>query len=271
LPPQVHLVIATRGEPPLPLARLRARGQLLEMGAEDLRFTHEEAAALLGQALGPNLNSEDLTLVEARTEGWAAGLQLATLVLRQHSREAIRAFSGNHRFVFDYLAGEVLAQLPEDRRAFLLDSCVLDRLSGALCDAVTQGRGGQGMLEELARAGLFLVPLDDERRWFRYHPLFAGMLRTQLERTQPERPALLHRRACAWCAQQGLVEDAVEHALAAADTDEAARLVEQIARPLIVRNQAQTLLRWLEALPADALAIRRLGTCASGRCCSRAT
>jgi LuxR family maltose regulon positive regulatory protein len=255
-PPQAHLVIATRGEPPLPLARMRARGQLVELGADDLRFTHEEAEALLIQALGRRPSGEDLTLVETRTEGWAAGLQLAALVLGQHSREAIQAFSGNHRFVFDYLAGEVLAQLPEDRRAFLLETCVLGQLSGALCDAVTQRQGGQSMLEELARAGLFLAPLDDQRRWFRYHPLFAGMLRTQLERTQPERPALLHRRACAWCAQSGLTEEAIEHALAAGDSDEAARLVEQIARPLIVRNQAHTLLRWMGALPGEALSVR---------------
>ena len=187
LPPGLLLVVSGRADPPLPLARLRARGQLAELRAAELRFTTEEAAALLGAAAGPVLPDTAVAALTARTEGWAAGLQLAALSLRGRTDAAgfVAAFSGSHRFVLDYLADEVLDGQPGQVRAFLLETSVLERLSGELCDAVTGRSGSQAMLHDIERAGLFLVPLDEVRGWWRYHHLFADLLRARLEQSSP--------------------------------------------------------------------------------------
>src|SRR5213076_1559139 len=206
-----------------------ARGQLAELRAADLRFTDEEAAALLGEAAGPGLPGTAVAALVARTEGWAAGLQLAGLSLRGHADAAgfAAAFTGSHRFVLDYLADEVLVGQPGPVRAFLLETSVLERLSGELCDAVTGRAGSQAMLQDIERAGLFLVPLDEVRGWWRYHHLFADLLRARLLAEQPGRAPALHRAAAAWCEEHDLADDAVRHALAAGDAAWAARLVER--------------------------------------------
>jgi LuxR family maltose regulon positive regulatory protein len=254
-PPGLAVVISGRADPPLPLARLRARGQLAELRAADLRFTAEEAAALLGETAGPGLPDAAAEALTARTEGWAAGLQLAALSLRGHADPAgfAAAFSGSHRFVLDYLADEVLDGQPEQVRAFLLETSVLEHLSGQLCDAVTGRPGGQAMLAGLERAGLFLVPLDEVRGWWRYHHLFADLLRARLQAEQPGRMVGLHRAAAAWCEEHDLADDAVRHALAAGDPAWAARLVERHVETLLGRSEGVTLRRWLSALPAQAV------------------
>ena len=253
LPPGLRLVLATRADPPLPLARLRARGQLAELRAADLRFTAEEAAALLREAVGPELPDAAVTALVARTEGWAAGLQLATLSLRGQADMAgfVEGFSGSHRYVLDYLTEEVLDRQPNQVRTFLLETSVLERLSGELCDAVTGRTDGQDLLEQLERANLFLVPLDEQRRWWRYHQLFADLLRARLAREQPERPPGLHQAAAAWSEQRGLVDDAVRHAMAAGDSLSAARVLERHLDELLLRGENATVERWLWALPAE--------------------
>src|SRR5579859_4909462 len=255
LPPGLAVVVSGRADPPLPLARLRARGQLAELHAADLRFTDQEAAALLGEAAGPGLPGPAVAALVARTEGWAAGLQLAGLSLRGHADPAgfAAAFSGSHRFVLDYLADEVLDRQPGPVRAFLLETSVLERLSGELCDAVTGGAGSQAMLEQVERAGLFLVPLDEVRGWWRYHHLFADLLRARLQAEQPGHVVVLHRKGAAWCEEHGLADDAVRHALAAGDPEWAARLVERHVETLLGRSEGVTLRRWLSALPAQAV------------------
>jgi LuxR family transcriptional regulator, maltose regulon positive regulatory protein len=255
LPPGLRVVVSGRADPPLPLARLRARGQLAELRAADLRFTGEEAAALLGAAAGPVLPDTAVAALTARTEGWAAGLQLAALSLRGQADAAgfVAAFSGSHRFVLDYLADEVLDGQPGQVRVFLLETSVLERLSGELCDAVTGRAGSQAMLAGIERAGLFLVPLDEVRGWWRYHHLFADLLRARLQAEQPGRVEALHRAAAAWCEEHDLADDAVRHALAAGETDWAARLVERHVEELLGRSEGATLRRWLSALPAEAV------------------
>jgi LuxR family transcriptional regulator, maltose regulon positive regulatory protein len=255
LPPGLLLVVSGRADPPLPLARLRARGQLAELRAAELRFTTEEAAALLGAAAGPVLPDAVVAALTARTEGWAAGLQLAALSLRGRTDAAgfVAAFSGSHRFVLDYLADEVLDGQPGPVRAFLLETSVLERLSGELCDAVTGRSGSQAMLDHIERAGLFLVPLDEVRGWWRYHHLFAGLLRARLEQEQPGRMQELHRAAAAWSDEHDLGDDAVRHALAAGDNAWAARLVERHVETLLRRSEGATLHRWLSALPAESI------------------
>ena len=228
-PAALRLVLASRADPPLGLARLRGRGQLAELRAAELRFTVEEAAALLRQAAGPALPEAAVAALTARTEGWVAGLQLASLSLRQHSDVAgfVATFSGSHRYVLDYLTEEVLEHQPDEVRSFLLETSVLERLSGALCDAVTGRPGGQAMLEQVERANLFLVPLDEVRGWWRYHQLFADLLRARLLEHQPGQAAQLHRKAAAWCEEHGLADDAVRHAVAAGEMIWAARLIER--------------------------------------------
>jgi LuxR family maltose regulon positive regulatory protein len=255
LPPGLRVVVSGRADPPLPLARLRARGQLAELRAADLRFTGEEAAALLGEAAGSGVPGTAAAALVARTEGWAAGLQLAGLSLRGHADAAgfVAEFSGSHRFVLDYLADEVLDGQTDQVRAFLLETSVLERMSGELCDAVTDGAGGQSMLEYIERAGLFLVPLDEVRGWWRYHHLFADLLRARLQAEQPGRVQALHRAAAAWCADHDLADDAVGHALAAGDATWAARLVERHVETLLGRSEGVTLRRWLSALPAESV------------------
>ncbi len=262
LPPGLLLVVSGRADPPLPLARLRARGQLAELRAAELRFSTEEAAALLGAAAGPVLPDTAVVALTARTEGWAAGLQLAALSLRGRTDAAgfVAAFSGSHRFVLDYLADEVLDGQPGHVRAFLLETSVLERLSGELCDAVTGRSGSQAMLHHIEQAGLFLVPLDEVRGWWRYHHLFADLLRARLEQERPGRVQELHRAAAAWSDEHDLADDAVRHALAAGDAAWAARLVERHVETLLGRSEGATLRRWLSALPGESVRDRpRLG------------
>src|SRR5499427_8461815 len=257
-PPGLWLILASRADPPLPLARLRARGQLAEPRADDLRFTLEETAAFLREATGRDLPTLLVATLQDLTEGWAAGVQLASLSLQGHADPAgfVATFAGSHRYVLDYLSEEVLARQPEEVVRFLLETSVLDRLCGPLCDAVTGRTGGQAMLEALERANLFLVPLDDERRWWRYHHLFASLLRTRLANEQPERVPELHRRAAAWHEEHGSADEAVQHALAAGEPNWAARLVERHVEGLLQRSEGATVRRWLSALPAASVRAR---------------
>ena len=252
LPPGLRLVLASRSDPPLPLARLRARGQLAELRAAELRFTAEEAAALLRKAVGAELPGAAVAALAARTEGWAAGLQLAALSLRGQADVAgfVAAFTGSHRYVLDYLTGEVLERQDEQVRTFLLETSVLERLSGPLCDAVTGRPGSQAVLEAIERAGLFLVPLDEVRGWWRYHHLFADLLRARLQAEQPGRVAQLHRNAAAWCEEHGLADGAVQHAMAAGEMNWAARLIERCFDTVYsLSGEAATIQQWLSALP----------------------
>jgi LuxR family maltose regulon positive regulatory protein len=258
LPPQAHLVIATRADPPLALSRLRGSGQLVELRATDLRFTQEEAPMFLNQVMGLELSSKDIAALETRTEGWVAGLQLAALSMRQsHDTQAfIDAFSGSHEYIMDYLTDEVLNQQPEETRSFLLQTSILDRLSGSLCDALTGQNNGHQTLESLRSANLFLLPLDDERRWYRYHHLMADLLRANLQEADPQLVPELHRRASLWYEQNGPMSEAIEHALQARDFERAAALIDQIAEETLMRSEVATLLSWVEALPADTVRAR---------------
>ena len=259
LPPGLLLVVSGRADPPLPLARLRARGQLAELRAAELRFTTDEAAALLGAVAGPVLPDTAVVTLTARTEGWAAGLQLAALSLRGRTDAAgfVAAFSGSHRFVLDYLADEVLDGQPGQVRTFLLETSVLERLSGELCDAVTGRSGSQAMLHHIEQAGLFLVPLDEVRGWWRYHHLFADLLRARLAQELPGRVQELHRAAAAWSDEHDLSDDAVRHALAAGDAAWAAQLIEQhFDATLYLSSEGATAQRWLAALPAELVQTR---------------
>jgi LuxR family maltose regulon positive regulatory protein len=259
LPAGLHLVLASRSDPPLALARLRARGQLTELRAADLRFTSEEAAVLLVEAAGLDLPETAVAALGARTEGWAAGLRLAALSLRGQTDVAgfVTTFSGSHRYVLDYLTEEVLERQPQQVRGFLLETSVLERLSGKLCDAVTGRTDGQSMLEAVEAAGLFLVPLDEVRGWWRYHHLFADLLRARLQQERPERVPELHRNAASWYEEHGLADDAVRHALGAGAMNWAARLIEQHFDALFyLRGEGTTVERWLSALPADLIRSR---------------
>jgi LuxR family transcriptional regulator, maltose regulon positive regulatory protein len=253
LPPQLHLVLASRADPPLPLARLRARGLLSELRERDLRFTPAEAAELLRAAVGPELPTAAVAALADRTEGWVAGLQLAALSLQGRTDIAafVAGFSGSHRYVLDYLAEEVLDRQPDHLVQFLLETSMLERLSGPLCEAVTGHTDSQQLLEQIERANLFLHPLDEVRGWWRYHHLFADLLRARLAREQPERLPGLHRAAAAWCEQHGLVDDAIRHALAAGEFAWVARLIEQHWDAMAWRSEDVTLRRWLQTLPAE--------------------
>ncbi len=258
LPDHLHLVIATRSDPPLPLARLRSRGQLSEVRAADLRFSPPEARQFLNRAMGLELTPADVEALEARTEGWIAGLQLAALSLRGMQERAevagfIEAFTGSNRFVIDYLADEVLARQPAEVRDFLLHTAVLDRLTGPLCDAVTGRSDGARTLEGLERGNLFLVPLDNQRSWYRYHHLFADVLRARLGAEAPEQVPALHQRASSWYAASGLAHDAVRHALAAEDFDRAAYLIEEAVPGQRRARQDAVLLAWVRSLPETVL------------------
>ena len=258
LPPQLRLVLASRADPPLPLARLRASGQLTELREADLRFTSAEAATLLRTAVGPGLPEAAVAALGDRTEGWVTGLQLAALSLRGQADVSafVEGFSGSHRYVLDYLTEEVLDRQPEPLRAFLLETSILERLSEPLCDAVTGRAGSQRLLERAERANLFLVPLDEERGWWRYHHLFADLLRVRLQRERPDRVEELHRAAAAWHEAHGLADEAIGHALAAGDGGWAARLIERQADARILRWEGATLRRWLAALPPELVGSR---------------
>lgn len=251
LPPQLHLVIATREDPPLPLARLRARGQLTEVRAADLRFSPVEAADFLNRAMGLNLSDDEVEALEARTEGWIAGLQLAALSMqgRADTTGFIQAFTGSHRFVLDYLAGEVLERQPEEVRNFLLQTAVLDRLCGPLCDAVMCREGSRALLEQMERGNLFVVPLDDQRQWHRYHHLFADVLLARLREAHPAQVSGLHRRAGTWFEQNGFPAEAIRHVVAAEDFDRAAGLIELAWSTMDLSYQSATWLGWVRALP----------------------
>jgi LuxR family maltose regulon positive regulatory protein len=260
LPPQVTLAMTTRADPPLPLPRLRARDELLEVRAADLRFTTPEAEAFLNEVMELQLDPALVAALEARTEGWAAGLQLAALSARTRDDVAgfVEAFSGSHRFILDYLVEEVLERQPEAVRAFLLDTSVLEHLSGGLCDALTGRTDGQAMLDRLERENLFLVALDDERRWYRYHHLFADALRARLAARHPGRVRELHDAAGRWLAENGMLADGVTHALAGGDHEHAADLVELALADQRRRRQDATLRVWAAALPGDVVRRRPL-------------
>ncbi len=279
-PPQMRLVIATREDPQLPLARLRGRGQMTELRAADLRFTPAEAAGFLNQVMALDLSAADIAALETRTEGWIAGLQLAALSLQglPDAADFIRSFTGSHHFVLDYLVEEVLSRQPASIQAFLLRTAILDRMCSPLCDAVLHGDGGrrptpagagqetagrltsgQTTLEYLERANLFIVPLDNERHWYRYHHLFADLLRQRLgQRLSPAEIAELHIRASQWYEDNGLGLEAFRHATAANDVERAERLMEGTGIPLHFRSAVNTILAWLASLPESVLDARPL-------------
>ena len=258
LPPQLHLVIASRADPALPLARLRARGELVEIRAADLRFTPEEAAAYLNGMMGLQLTAPDVTALEERTEGWIAALQLAALSMQGRDDVAgfIAGFTGDDRYIVDYLVEEVLQRQPGQVRDFLLHTSLLGRLNGPLCDAVTGQGGGKAMLEALDRGNLFLVALDDRRQWYRYHHLFADVLRARLAEESPDLVDVLHRRASDWFAENDERSEAIRHAVAGHHFARAAELVE-LAIPALLRDRQEATLRgWLELLPEEVLRVR---------------
>jgi LuxR family maltose regulon positive regulatory protein len=258
LPPRLHLIVTTRVDPPLPLARLRGRGNLTEVRAADLRFTGGEAAVFLNDLMRLDLSAADIAALDGRTEGWIAGLQLAALSMRDHHDTAgfIRTFAGDHRHVVDYLVEEVLHQQPDDIRRFLLQTSILDRLNGPLCDAVTGQQGSAGRLETLERGNFFLVPLDDQRRWYRYHHLFADVLLMHLQTELPGEVPALHRRASRWYDRNGTAADAIRHALLGGDAEHAAGLIERAVPAMRQRRQEATLRDWFQALPESVLSCR---------------
>lgn len=260
LPPRMHLVIATREDPRLPLARMRAKGQMAEIRAADLRFTPAETTEFLNRMMGLGLAAGDIAALETRTEGWITGLQLAAISMRGHDDASgfIRSFTGSHRFVLDFLVEEVLERQPESVQTFLLRTSILERLCGALCDAVLPGSSatGQATLEYLEHANLFIVSLDDERRWYRYHHLFAELLRQQQQQRKAASTAELHSLASQWYEDNGLEIDAFHHAAAANDIERAERLVEGKGMPLYFRGAMAPVLHWLESLPVPVLDAR---------------
>lgn len=264
LPPALHLVLLTREDPALPLARLRANNQMTEIRASELRFTPDEAASFLNQAMGLGLSRADIAALDERTEGWIVGLQLAGLSLRDRSDPShfIANLSGSHRHILGYLTEEVLNRQPEKIQQFLLQTSILDRLSGGVCDAVTESSDSQALLEQLCNANLFLMPLDDEQHWYRYHHLFADLLRARQNQYHKEQAAELHRRASHWYAEANheslrlderaaFASEAVQHALAARDYETAVELIETSAMSLIMQWYATTVSGWIQALPPE--------------------
>jgi LuxR family maltose regulon positive regulatory protein len=253
MPANLHLVLATRSDPELPLARLRARGDLVEMRSDDLRFEVIEVEHLLNDVLGLDLGDTDVQLLHRRTEGWAAGLYLAALSLadRRDAAAFIRTFAGDNRHIVDYLMAEVLDGQPAQMRSFLLRTSVLGRLSGALCDAMLQTSGSASVLETIERENLFVVPLDMSRRWYRYHHLFADLLRTELQRSEPDLVADLHRRAAAWFEAQGLIDEAVRHLVAAGDIVGSADLIAADWVNEYNGGGLSTVTGWLDLLPDE--------------------
>jgi LuxR family maltose regulon positive regulatory protein len=274
-PPQMHLLVSTRVDPPLPIARLRGRGKLTELRQNDLRFTLEETAEFLNEAMGLQLSTDEVAALASRTEGWIAGLQMAAVSLQGRDDAAgfVYAFAGSDRHVLDYLMEEALMRQPATVQTFLLQTSILDHLTGPLCDAIlsreaeelrsksdldtsalelpSPSASGQEILEYLEHNNLFVVPLDNKRRWYRYHHLFADLLQYRLHQTQPDLMPALHRQAGAWHEQNGLISEAIDHALAAGDPAWAARLIEQAAEPTLMRGEFATFLRWVEVLPAE--------------------
>jgi LuxR family maltose regulon positive regulatory protein len=252
MPSQMRLLLSGRADPLWPLARLRARGELTELRANDLRFTPSEVTTFLNTTMELGLSTEEIAALDGRTEGWIAGLQMAALAMRSQDASAfVRAFGSSHRFILDYLVEEVLDRQPVGTQDFLLATSVLERMSAPLCDAVTGRDDSRSILAQLEQANLFLIPLGDERRWYRYHHLFAELLRSRLGQIWPERVSGLHRRASEWHAQNDLVPEAVRHALAARDVEPAARLIAENALALIYHGELATVIGWLEALPGE--------------------
>lgn len=253
LPSNVHLIITSRADPPLPLAQFRARGELLELRAADLRFTTDEATELLNQVMNLNLSAQDIAALETRTEGWIAGLQLAALSMREREGRAsfITAFTGSHRFILDYLVEQVLQRQSSDLQDFMLGTSTLERMCAGLCEAVTGRRDSQSVLEQMENRNLFLVSLDDERRWYRYHHLFADVLRSRLSADQAGRIPALHQRASEWFERQGLMAEAIDHALLGSDLERSARLIEENGYPIMLRGHVQTVLSWLNSFPGE--------------------
>jgi LuxR family maltose regulon positive regulatory protein len=256
-PPQLHLVLITRADPPLQLSRLRVRGELAEVRAEHLRFSLDEAREFFGGRLGTQLSKQDVHRLLARTEGWAAGLQLAALRLKDRADPSafIERFTGADWHIVNYLGEEVLTSQPPRVRDFLLLTSVLNRMCAPLCNALTGRPDGAELISEIHRANLFLIPLDDEHRWFRYHHLFAGLLRHELSRTAPEKPSALHQRAAQWYADNGDAAEAIGHAIASGDVPLSRRLVAAHWRQHFNAGQLETVRRWLDALPAELVAV----------------
>ena len=260
LPAPLHLVIATRADPPLPLARLRARSQLVELRVPDLRFSPEQVATFLNQRMGLNLTPEQIAALDARAEGWIAGLQLAALSMqgRQDIDAFVNAFAGSHRFILDYLAEEVLQQQTSEIQDFLLHTCILDQMNAALSNAVTGRNDSAQVLAQLEKANLFVVPLDDTREWYRYHHLFADLLRSRLQESRSEQIPELHRRASRWYEQNGFVNEAIDHALAAQDFDRTAYLIEQTGLAMLLHGEDATLFDWFTQVPDELVRQRPL-------------
>ncbi len=258
LPPQLYLVIATREDPHLPLSRLRSRDQLTELRADDLRFTSSEAAEFLNQVMGLDLSKEDITALETRTEGWIVGLQLAAISLqgRDDATSFIESFTGSHRLVLDYLIEEVLKHQSETVQTFLLQTAILDRLTGSLCDALTGQDNGQETLEMLEHKNLFIVPLDGERQWYRYHHLFADLLLQRLNQTQSAQLTSLQHKASKWYEVNGFTDEAIEHALQGEDFERAAGLIELVWPAMDESFQSAKWLGWVKALPDELVRAR---------------
>lgn len=280
LPGNLHLVIATRSDPPLPLPRLRARGQLTELRQTDLRFTHDEAAKFLKQVMQAELSADHVAALTFRTEGWIAGLQMATLALQARLPQArvsmqgrndlssfVAAFAGSQHYILDYLMEEVVQRQPENICSFLLQTSILDQLCGPLCDAIlaqppTEGRGGQGsgisqaMLEHLDHANLFIFPQDDHQHWYRYHRLFADLLQKRLHQAHTDLVPILHRRASEWYEENGYLAEAIDHALAASDFERAAHLVEQVAEATLMQSETVNFMNWVDKLPEELVRAR---------------
>lgn len=264
LPPMMHLVIATRTDPPFSLARLRSRQQLEEIRASHLRFNPDEASEFLNRTMELNLKEEDILSLESRTEGWIAGLQMAALSMqgRQDLSQFIQYFTGSHRYIMDYLVDEVLLRQPEDIQKFLLNTSILKRLSGPLCDALLEQRESQSILEKLEKANLFLVSLDDDRKWYRFHHLFADLLHARLKQQAPDIIPELHIRCSEWYEANQFMDEAVDHALSARDYDRASRLVDQLSGPMLARSGGYILQGWIDQLPAE-IALSRPWLCIS--------
>jgi LuxR family maltose regulon positive regulatory protein len=258
LPPAMRIILTSRIDPPLPLAQLRARGQMIELFADDLRFSPQEAASFLNQVMGLSLIPDQVAVLETRTEGWVAGLQLAALAMqgRADIEGFVRAFAGSHRFVLDYLVEQVLARQSEDVQRFLLQTSVLDRFNASLCDAVTGRNDSAVLLPQLAANHLFVIALDDERQWFRYHHLFADMLRHRLQHSCGALVPGLHGRASEWCEQNNFLAEAMQHALAAQDLELAASYVERHATKLLINSELMLLRNWMAHLPGELIRSR---------------
>lgn len=252
LPEFINLVILTRADPPLQTARLRAQNQLVEIRADDLRFTSEEATAFLNSTMGLGLSPDKIRALEEHTEGWITGLQLVALSLQdldaKQSGEFINAFTGSHHYIVDYLVEEVLNRQPDPVRNFLLRTSILERMTGALCDALTGEAGGHARLENLAQRDLFIIPLDEQRQWYRYHHLLAEVLRSRVQSSHPDLIPELHQRASIWFEENGPVGDAIRHAISAGNKERGAELVEQNAMSMMMRGEFVTLLNWIEPI-----------------------